>query len=129
MLHTGHISSLNEAAVCGDILITAVNSDSSVKRLKGELRPVNDQDTRTLLLASLLVTDAVIIFEEDTPLDLIKAVLPDVLVKGGDYEIDEIAGAKEVLANGGEIKLAGIIEGISTSMLIEKIRVAEVKKF
>ncbi len=124
ILHEGHISSLSEAAGYGDMLIVAVNTDASVKRLKGDTRPVNNENARALLLASLLVTDAVILFEDDTPLRLIKEILPDVLVKGGDYKIEEIAGAKEVLANGGEVKLAEILKGISTTAIIEKMKSA-----
>lgn len=122
ILHEGHVASLCEAASYGDVLIIAVNSDASVKRLKGPGRPVNNEQARALLLASMLMADAVIIFEEDTPLELIKAIMPDVLVKGGDYSIEQIAGAQEVLANGGEVKLARIIEGRSTTSIIEKIK-------
>ncbi|MBC7536231.1 MAG: D-glycero-beta-D-manno-heptose 1-phosphate adenylyltransferase [Ferruginibacter sp.] len=122
ILHQGHIASLSEAAEYGDILITAVNTDASVKRLKGPGRPVNNEQARALLLASLLMTDAIVIFEEDTPLELIKAILPDVLVKGGDYSIDQIAGSKEVVENGGEVKLAKIVAGISTTSIIEKMK-------
>lgn len=121
ILHQGHIASLSEAAACGDVLIVAVNSDASVKRLKGPQRPVNGQDARALILASLVVTDAVVIFEEDTPLNLIRDILPDVLVKGSDYTVEQIAGAKEVLANGGEVKRVDLVEGISTTAIIEKI--------
>ena len=121
ILHQGHIASLSEAAACGDILIVAVNSDASVKRLKGPQRPVNGQDARALILASLVVTDAVIIFDEDTPLHLISEILPDVLVKGSDYSIEQIAGAKEVLANGGEVKLIDLVEGVSTTAIIDRI--------
>ena len=122
ILHEGHIASLTEAAGYGDVLITAVNADASVKRLKGPARPVNKEHARALILASLIMTDAVIIFEEDTPLNLIKAIMPDVLVKGGDYTIDEIAGAKEVVANGGEIRIAEMLEGVSTTNIIEKMK-------
>lgn len=122
ILHEGHIASLSEAATYGDILVTAVNSDASVKRLKGPGRPVNNENARALLLAALVITDAVIIFEEDTPLELIKAVMPDVLVKGGDYSVDQIAGAKEVLANGGSVKLVAIVGGISTTGIIQKMK-------
>ena len=121
VLHRGHIASLNEAASYGDILIVGVNADASVKKLKGNSRPVNDEASRALLLASLLQTDAVIIFEEDTPLELIKILLPDVLVKGGDYTIDQIAGAKEVIAAGGEVKIAKIVEGVSSTAIIDKM--------
>ncbi len=122
MLHEGHIASLSEAASYGNILIVAVNADSSVKKLKGPSRPVNNENARALVLASLVMTDAVILFEEDTPLDLIVALMPDVLVKGGDYTVEQIAGAKEVIANGGEVKLAAMIEGISTTLIIEKMK-------
>ena len=93
ILHEGHIASLSEAALYGHILIVGINSDASVKRLKGESRPVNNEGSRILLMASLIMVDAVILFEEDTPLNLISAILPDVLVKGGDYTIDQIVGA------------------------------------
>ena len=122
MLHHGHIASLTEAASYGDILVVGVNADASVKKLKGDSRPVNDERSRVLLLASLLQTDAVVIFEEDTPLELIKMLMPDILVKGGDYTIEQIAGAKEVLAAGGEVKLAGIVEGVSTTGIINRMR-------
>ncbi|MEJ7610940.1 MAG: D-glycero-beta-D-manno-heptose 1-phosphate adenylyltransferase [Ferruginibacter sp.] len=122
ILHKGHIASLTEAASHGDFLVVAVNADLSVKKLKGPTRPVNDEQSRMLILASLLQTDAVILFEEDTPLELIKKLLPDVLVKGGDYTVDTIAGAKEVIANGGGVIIAGMIEGISTTGLIDKMK-------
>ncbi len=121
VLHKGHIASLSEAASYGEMLIVAVNSDESVKRLKGPTRPINDEQARVLVLASLLQTDAVIIFEEDTPLELIKALMPDVLVKGGDYTVEQIAGAKEVIAAGGEVKLAALIDGISSTQIIDKM--------
>ncbi len=122
ILHEGHISSLSEAASQGDILIVAVNSDTSVKKLKGPERPINNENARALILASLVFCDAIIIFEEDTPRDLISSLLPDVLVKGGDYTIEQIAGSQEVLENGGKVILAGIIEGISTTGIIQKMR-------
>ncbi len=122
ILHEGHISSLSEAASYGDILIVAVNSDQSVKRLKGPERPLNHEQARALILASLVFCDAIIVFDDDTPRDLITKILPDVLVKGGDYTIEQIAGSKEVLANGGKVILARIKEGISTTGIIEKMR-------
>jgi D-beta-D-heptose 7-phosphate kinase/D-beta-D-heptose 1-phosphate adenosyltransferase len=122
ILHEGHISSLSDAAAYGDILIVGINSDTSVKRLKGESRPVNNEQSRALLLASLLMTDAVILFEEDTPLDLITAVMPDTLVIGGDYTVEQIAGAKEVIANGGDVKIVPILEGFSTTGIIQRMR-------
>ena len=122
ILHEGHISSLCEAAALGDVLIVGLNADDSVKRLKGPARPLNNETARALLLASLVMTDAVVLFEEDTPYNLITSILPDVLVKGGDYSVDQVAGAKEVLANGGAVHLAKIVEGISTTGIIEKMR-------
>jgi D-glycero-beta-D-manno-heptose 1-phosphate adenylyltransferase len=122
ILHDGHIASLSDAAADADILIVGINGDASVKRLKGESRPVNNEQTRCLLLASLLITDAVIIFEEDTPHNLITAIMPNVLVKGGDYTIEQIVGAKEVIANGGQVKIAPILQGFSTTSIIEKMR-------
>lgn len=122
ILHQGHVASLSEAASFGVRLIVAVNADASVKRLKGTTRPVNPVAARTLLLASMIMTDAVIVFEEDTPLELIKAIMPDVLVKGGDYSVDQIAGAKEVLEAGGEVKLSLIVAGISTTDIIDKMK-------
>lgn len=122
ILHEGHIASLSQAAMHGDCLVVGVNGDDSVKRLKGNDRPVNAEHSRALLLASLLVTDAVILFHEDTPLEVIRSILPDVLVKGGDYKIEEIAGAKEVIANGGEVILADMVEGISTTNIINRMK-------
>ena len=122
ILHEGHIASLSEAALYGHVLIVGINSDASVKRLKGESRPVNNEGSRTLLMASLVMVDAVILFEEDTPLHLITAILPDVLVKGGDYTIEHIVGATAVIANGGEVKIVPILEGFSTTGIIEKMK-------
>ena len=122
ILHKGHIASLSESALHGDILIVAVNADASVTKLKGPTRPVNDENARALILASLLQTDAVIIFEEDTPLELIKDLMPDVLVKGGDYSLEQIAGAREVISAGGKVIIAKMIDGISTTNIIEKMK-------
>ena len=122
ILHEGHIKVLSQAAAFADILIVGVNSDASVKRLKGNDRPVNDQQSRALLLASLIMVDAVSIFDEDTPLELIKNIMPDVLVKGGDYNPDTIVGAKEVIAMGGKIEIIPLKEGFSTTGIIEKMR-------
>jgi D-glycero-beta-D-manno-heptose 1-phosphate adenylyltransferase len=122
ILHEGHIASLSEAALHGNILIVGVNADASVKRLKGNSRPVNNEHSRALLLAALVITDAVIVFEEDTPLNIITAIMPDVLVKGGDYTLEQIVGAKEVLANGGEVKIAPILQGFSTTAIIERMK-------
>ncbi|WP_127125589.1 D-glycero-beta-D-manno-heptose 1-phosphate adenylyltransferase [Pseudoflavitalea rhizosphaerae] len=122
ILHRGHIFSLSQAAMEADFLIVGLNSDASCKRLKGPTRPVNDEHSRALVLASLVMVDAVVIFEEDTPLELIKALLPDVLVKGGDYTVEQIAGAKEVMANGGRVVINPIVEGFSTTSTIEKLK-------
>ncbi len=122
ILHEGHIASLSEAASFGHILIVGLNADASVKRLKGDNRPVNKEQARALLLASLLPTDAIVIFDTDTPLDLIISIMPDILVKGGDYTLEQIVGAKEVMANGGEVKIVPLIEGVSTTAIIERMR-------
>jgi rfaE bifunctional protein nucleotidyltransferase chain/domain len=122
ILHSGHIASLSEAAREGDILVVGVNTDASTKRLKGEERPVNNEDSRALLLASLAIVDAVTLFEEDTPYELITAIMPDVIVKGGDYTIDQMIGAKEVIARGGRVVINPILDGFSTTGIIKKIR-------
>lgn len=122
ILHSGHIKVLSEAAASADVLIVGVNSDASVKRLKGESRPVNDQQSRALILASLIMIDAVIIFDEDTPFNLIKNILPDVLIKGGDYTKDTIVGAGEVIANGGKVEIISLQEGFSTTRIIAKMK-------
>jgi D-beta-D-heptose 7-phosphate kinase/D-beta-D-heptose 1-phosphate adenosyltransferase len=122
ILHEGHIFSLSQAAKEADRLIIGVNSDASTKRLKGDERPINNENSRALLLASLAIVDAVVIFEEDTPLELISAILPDVIVKGGDYTIEQIVGAKEVIANGGRVVINTIVDGFSTTGIIAKIR-------
>lgn len=122
ILHEGHIASLSDAAREADILIVGVNSDDSTCRLKGPQRPINPQQARATVLAALLMVDAVIIFGEDTPLELIKIVQPDVLVKGGDYTLDQIVGAKEVMAAGGRVVINPIVPGFSTTGIIEKMR-------
>lgn len=122
LLHAGHITYLTEAASLGDILIIGLNSDDSVQRLKGPLRPVNNEITRSVILGSMSFIDAVVFFNEDTPLELIKKVLPDVLVKGGDYKIEEISGAKEVIENGGNVQVLSFLPGYSSSAIIDKIK-------
>jgi len=122
ILHAGHIAALTEAATHADFLLVGVNADASVKKLKGNNRPVNDEQSRALLLASLSMVDAVVIFAEDTPLELIKKVKPDVLVKGGDYKLEDIVGAKEVIASGGKVVINPIIAGFSTSSIINKFQ-------
>lgn len=121
ILHAGHIHSLMQAASFADVLIVGLNSDASTKRLKGDNRPVNNEQNRALLLASLAVVDAVVLFDEDTPYELITSILPDVLVKGGDYTVDTIVGAKEVMENGGTVEIIPLVEGLSTTSLIQKI--------
>ncbi|NCU05762.1 MAG: D-glycero-beta-D-manno-heptose 1-phosphate adenylyltransferase [Chitinophagaceae bacterium] len=121
ILHAGHIHSLSQAASFADVLVVGLNSDASTKRLKGENRPVNNEQNRALLLASLVMVDAVVLFDEDTPFELITKVMPDVLVKGGDYTVDTIVGAKEVMANGGTVEIIPLVEGLSTTSLIQKI--------
>jgi D-glycero-beta-D-manno-heptose 1-phosphate adenylyltransferase len=121
ILHKGHIYSLSQAAKEADYLIVGLNSDASTKKLKGDSRPINDEQSRALLLASLLMVDAVVLFGEETPLQLITSILPDVLIKGGDYTVEQIAGAKEVMENGGRVVINPIIEGFSTTGIIAKI--------
>jgi D-beta-D-heptose 7-phosphate kinase/D-beta-D-heptose 1-phosphate adenosyltransferase len=121
ILHKGHIYSFSQAAREADCLIVGLNSNASTKRLKGDKRPVNDEQSRALLVASLVMVDAVVVFEDDTPLELIKMILPDVLIKGGDYTVDQVAGAKEVIENGGRVVINPILEGHSTTGLIGKI--------
>ena len=122
LLHIGHITYLAKASEMGDKLIIGLNSDSSVKRIKGEDRPVNDQSNRAALLAALFFVDAVVVFEDDTPLTLITILMPDILVKGSDYSVENIVGAREVIANGGEVKTINFVEGYSSTSIIEKIR-------
>jgi len=118
ILHRGHIEYLSQARDKGEILIIGLNSDASVKRIKGEGRPVQDETSRALVLASLRIVDAVVLFDEDTPYELIKIVKPDVLVKGGDYTDETIVGADIVRANGGEVVVIPIVEGYSTSKIL-----------
>jgi|SRR5690348_4202637 len=121
ILHEGHIAVLSKAASFADVLIVGLNSDASVKNIKGEGRPVNNENSRALILASLIMVDNVAIFEEDTPIEIIKLIQPDVLVKGGDYTLDTIVGAKEVMANGGRVEIVPLMEGFSTTTIIKKI--------
>lgn len=122
LLHAGHIASLTEAAQVADKLIVGLNADISIKGLKGEGRPINDENSRALVLASLAMVDAVVIFSEPTPLELIKQVAPDFLVKGGDYKVEEIAGAEEVISRGGKVIINPIIEGFSTTSIISRLK-------
>ena len=122
LLHPGHVDYLERAKALGDILVVGLNSDSSVRRLKGNARPINTEMDRARVLAGLSCVDFVIIFNEDTPYNLIKAVKPDVLVKGGDWPIDKIVGRDIVLARGGIVKSLNFLPGYSTTSLIDKIR-------
>lgn len=128
ILHAGHVSYLEEAAALGDRLIVAVNTDASVTKLKGPGRPVNNVSRRMAVLAGLSSVDWVVPFSEDTPRRLISQLLPDVLVKGGDYKLEAIAGAKEVMDNGGEVKVLSFEDGVSTTGIIDKIVNRDVKK-
>lgn len=121
LVHPGHLTYLAAAAGLGQRLIVGVNSDASVKRLKGTDRPIMPLAARMQLLAGLFYVDGVIAFNEDTPLELIKTLRPDVLVKGGDYEVDEIVGAEEVRSWGGEVRVLPFVEGQSTTNLIDLI--------
>lgn len=121
LLHKGHIHSLIEAVSFGKHLVIGLNSDESIRRIKKDGRPIQDQTSRALVLAALSCTDAIIIFNEDTPLELIRAIKPEVLVKGGDYTRETIIGAEDVLANGGRIEIIKLIEGYSTTAIEQKI--------
>ncbi|MAG77467.1 MAG: D-glycero-beta-D-manno-heptose 1-phosphate adenylyltransferase, partial [Colwelliaceae bacterium] len=125
ILHAGHVSYLTNAKALGARLIVAVNSDASVKRLKGQGRPVNQSDRRMAVLAGLGAVDWVVEFTEDTPQRLIANILPDVLVKGGDYKVEDIAGGKEVIENGGEVNVLNFEQGISTTEIINTIRLED----
>lgn len=122
ILHVGHVRYLSKAKKLGNILIVGLNSDKSVKKLKGDNRPINIFEDRAMLLSSLRFVDLVIIFEEKTPENLIKKIKPDILVKGGDYDIKDIVGYKTVIENGGEVKVLGFQDGYSSSNYINKIK-------
>ncbi len=123
ILHRGHVEYLQEAAALGDRLVVAVNGDASVRRQgKGPDRPLNDESSRAKVLAALRLVDAVILFDEDTPLALIKAIVPDVLVKGGDWPVERIVGAEVVMAAGGEVRSLKLVDGFSTTALVDRIR-------
>ena len=121
LLHAGHVLYLEEARALGDILVLGLNSDSSVQRLKGPSRPINKQDERAMVLAALESISYVCIFEEDTPYELIKALQPDILVKGGDWPVSSIVGSDIVLARGGQVKSLGFSEGLSSTNIIQSI--------
>ncbi len=122
VLHAGHAYLLNEARKQGDALILGLNSDQSVRRLKGESRPVNKEEDRALLLASLQAVDAVVVFEEDTPEELISVIRPDILVKGGDYSKEQVVGGRLLKSYGGKVLIVPLMPGYSSSKTIEKLK-------
>lgn len=122
ILHRGHVTYLAEARKLGDLLVVGVNSDASVKRLKGPERPINNEEDRKYVLSQLKSVDFCEIFTEDTPLNLILKVQPKVLVKGGDWKIDQIVGGKEVIADGGDVFSLNFVDGYSTTSIINKIQ-------
>ena len=122
ILHLGHIDYLEKSKSLGVRLVIGLNTDASVKRLKGPERPLNNEMARARMLAALACTDAVILFDEPTPLELITAISPDVLVKGSDYTVDTIVGADFVIKHGGSVKTIDLIQGYSTTGIIEKIK-------
>ncbi|NTW48994.1 MAG: D-glycero-beta-D-manno-heptose 1-phosphate adenylyltransferase [Chlorobiales bacterium] len=124
ILHAGHVQYLTKAKALGDLLVIGLNADASVRRLKGEKRPINSEEDRAFVLRALKAVDAVVRFEEDTPAELIAELLPDVLVKGGDWAIDKIVGRDIVEANGGTVQTIHFLEGRSTTGTIEKILAA-----
>lgn len=121
VLHRGHITYLAAARDLGDCLIVGLNSDASVRRLKGENRPVNNENDRALVLSALSFIDYIILFEEDTPKNLIEQVKPDILVKGGDYKIENIVGADFVTKNGGEVLTIPFVDGYSSTKIIQSL--------
>ncbi len=122
LLHRGHIHVLSEARTLGDVLFVGLNSDDSVRRLKGPARPIQRLDEREIILTALRVVDFVVPFEEDTPLNLIELILPDVLVKGGDYIVDTVIGADVVMAGGGRVEIVKLLPGYSTSSLLGNLQ-------
>jgi len=122
IIHRGHIEVLAQTADLGDRLIIGLNSDSSIQKLKGEDRPIIDEQARAILLSALSFVDAVILFPEETPINLISTLLPDVLAKGGDYEIETIVGHEIVQNNGGEVILVPFVDGFSSTIIIDKIK-------
>ncbi len=122
ILHVGHVTYLEQAKAEGQILVVGLNADASVKKLKGESRPVQTEEDRAKILSALASVDYVTIFSEDTPKDLIEGIKPDVLVKGGDWPVDKIVGADFVKANGGTVKTLSFVNGKSSSSLIERLK-------
>lgn len=122
LLHRGHVEYLHAARSFGEALVVGLNSDASVRRLKGEARPLVGEEDRAVVLGGLAAVDAVVLFGEDTPLELIRALRPDVLVKGGDYEESTVVGAEEVRRYGGEIRIVPLVEGRSTTTILQRGR-------
>ena len=122
IIHLGHIDYLAKAADLGDKLIVGLNSDKSTRSIKGLNRPITDESSRSIVLASFSFVDAVVLFDEETPLELIKAVMPDILVKGADYSIDQIVGADIVVQNGGRVQTLNYLPGYSTTLIEQKIK-------
>jgi rfaE bifunctional protein nucleotidyltransferase chain/domain len=122
VIHAGHIQYLQKAKTLGDFLIVGLNSDASVRKLKGPSRPIHYEMDRAMVLSALSCIDALILFEEDTPLELINLIQPNILVKGGDYTLDKIVGAKETLARGGKVEVIPFLEGHSSTSIIEKLK-------
>ena len=122
LLHVGHVRYLNEAKNLGNILVVGMNSDNSVKKIKGPSRPINSLEDRATILLALKSVDYVVSFDDETPLNLIKKIMPDILVKGGDYKIEDIVGHKEVLENGGLVKSLPFHEGYSSTQFINQIK-------
>lgn len=122
LLHPGHVDVLVGARQQGDLLVVGVNSDASVRRLKGPSRPVRGEQDRAYVLAAVEAVDAVVMFDEDTPLELVRALEPDVLVKGGDYSADDVVGARDVLARGGSVVIIPLTPGHSTTSTIDQLR-------
>lgn len=125
VLHRGHVEYLEAARALGDRLVVGLNGDASVRRLKGPTRPVNGQEDRAVVLGGLAAVDAVVVFDEDTPLRLVEALLPDVIVKGGDYTPETVVGAREVVAAGGRVVIAPLLEGRSTTRIVQRIQRTE----
>lgn len=121
ILHLGHVTLLQQAAYLGDKLVVALNSDASVQRLKGKHRPLQNQETRTAVMAALEMVDLVVVFDEDTPLQLINTLLPDVLAKGGDWQVQDIVGSDMVIEMGGTVHSLPFVEGFSTTAVEQKI--------
>ena len=127
ILHSGHVLYLEEAKSLGDILVVGLNSDESVRRLKGNERPINSEHERAIVLSGLSFVDYVIVFNEDTPYELIKTIQPDILVKGGDWAVESIVGYDIVLRKGGVVKSLLFKEGVSTTSIIDKLKVSQKK--